>query len=242
MKNLKINWNIIFKIGTYIIVAFTIFMMLFTIVTVSTFDKNDRIVFGYRFYIVASDSMSLSEKNKDFDVHFNAGDIIVVKNVKEDSVYKPGEIISFMSMNSDSYGKTITHVIRRVEYTDEGKVKGYVTYGTNKDSDDEDLVEPEYVLGHYVGKLPIIGKFFAFVKSTPGYIVCILVPFLILIAYNLVNVIRLFMKYKREQMEQLETERSQLEAERAENQRIMQELLDLKAQLEQKKEEEKPLE
>ena len=142
---MTINWNIIFKIGTYIIVAFTIFMMIFTIITVSTFDKNDRIVFGYRFYIVASDSMSLSEKNKDFDVHFNAGDIIVVKNVKEDSVYKPGEIISFMSMNSDSYGKTITHVIRRVEYTDEGKVKGYVTYGTNKDSDDEDLVEPEYV-------------------------------------------------------------------------------------------------
>ena len=40
----------------------------------------------------------------------------------------------------------------------------------------------------------------------------------------------------------METERKELEAERAENQRIMQELLELKAQLEQKKEEEKPLE
>lgn len=242
MDQFKKYFNIVIKIGTYILIAFTIFMMIFTVVTVSTVNKNDRVIFGRRFYIVKTDSMSLSENNKDLDVHFNAGDIIIIKNAKTDSVYEPGEIIAFMSMNESSYGETITHMIRRVEYTNDGKVKGYVTYGTNTGADDEALVKPEYVLGHYVGKLPVIGKLFAFVKSTPGYVVCILVPFLILIIYNGVNVVRLFMKYKREQMEKMETERKELEAERAENQRIMQELLELKAQLEQKKEEEKPLE
>ena len=109
-----------------------------------------------------------------------------------------------------------------------------MTFGTNTGTNDEALVEPEYVLGSYSGKLPGVGNFFAFVKSTPGYIVCILVPFLLLILYNGVNVIRLFRKYKREQMETMQAEKDKLEAERAENQRMMQELLALKAQLEQK--------
>ena len=226
--------NIALKVVTWLLVAFTVFMMIFTIVTVTTVDRNDRSIFGVKFYIVQTDSMSLSENNKDMDVHFNAGDIVIIKNVEDNRALQAGDIIAFMSTNSVSYGETVTHMIREVKKTDAGKVLGYVTYGTNTGTDDEALVEPEYVLGVYSGKLPVVGNFFAFVKSTPGYIVCILVPFLLLILYNGVNVIRLFRKYKREQMEAMQAEKDKLEAERAENQRMMQELLALKAQLDKK--------
>ena len=225
--------NILIKIITWILIAFTVFMMIFTIVTVTTVDKNDRSIFGIKLYIVQTDSMSKSDKNADMKVHFDTGDIVIIKNVKDATALQAGEIISFMSTNSESYGETITHMIREVKRDKYGKVLGYVTYGTNKDVNDKALVEPEFVLGVYSGKLPGVGKFFAYVKSTPGYIICILVPFLLLILYNGVNVIRLFRKYKREQMEAMQAEKDQLEAERAENQRIMQELLALKAQLEQ---------
>ena len=226
--------NIILKVVTWLLVAFTVFMMIFTVVTVTTFDRNDRSIFGVKFYIVQTDSMSLSENNKDMDVHFNAGDIVIIKNVEDPRALQAGDVIAFMSTNSVSYGETVTHMIREVKKTEDGKVLGYVTYGTNTGTDDEALVEPEYVLGIYSGKLPGVGRFFAFVKSTPGYIVCILVPFLLLILYNGVNVIRLFRKYKREQMADMQAEKEKLEAERAENQRMMQELLALKAQLDQK--------
>ena len=226
--------NIALKVVTWLLVAFTVFMMVFTIVTVTTVDKNDRSIFGVKFYIVRTDSMSLSENNKDVKVHFNAGDIVVIKNVEDPRTLQEGDVIAFVSTNSDSYGETVTHMIREVKKTDTGKVLGYVTYGTNTGTNDEALVEPEYVLGAYAGKLPGVGNFFAFVKSTPGYIVCILVPFLLLIFYNGVNVIRLFRKYKREQMEAMQAERDKIDAERAENQRMMQELLALKAQLDQK--------
>ena len=226
--------NIALKVVTWLLVAFTVFMMIFTIVTVTTVDRNDRSIFGVKFYIVQTDSMSLSENNKDMDVHFNAGDIVIIKNVEDNRALQAGDIIAFMSTNSVSYGETVTHMIREVKKTDAGKVLGYVTYGTNTGTDDEALVEPEYVLGVYSGKLPGVGNFFAFVKSTPGYIVCILVPFLLLILYNGVNVIRLFRKYKREQMADMQAEKEKLEAERAENQRMMQELLALKAQLDKK--------
>ena len=226
--------NIALKVVTWLLVAFTVFMMIFTIVTVTTVDRNDRSIFGVKFYIVQTDSMSLSENNKDMDVHFDAGDIVIIKNVDDPRALQAGDVIAFMSTNTVSYGETVTHMIREVKKTEEGKVLGYVTYGTNTGTDDEALVEPEYVLGAYSGKLPGVGNFFAFVKSTPGYIVCILVPFLLLILYNGVNVIRLFRKYKREQMEAMQAEKDKLEAERAENQRMMQELLALKAQLDKK--------
>lgn len=226
--------NIALKVVTWILVAFTVFMMIFTVVTVTTVDRNDRSVFGVKFYIVQTDSMSLSDNNKDMDVHFNAGDIVIIKNVEDPRGLQTGDVIAFMSTNSVSYGETVTHMIREVKKTEEGKVLGYITYGTNTGVDDESLVEPEYILGAYSGKLPGVGNFFAFVKSTPGYIVCILVPFLLLILYNGVNVIRLFRKYKREQMEAMQAEKDKLEAERAENQRMMQELLALKAQLDKK--------
>lgn len=225
--------NIAWRVLTWVLVAFTVFMMVFTVVTVTTVDKNDRAILGIKFYIVQTDSMSLSENNKHMDVHFDAGDIVMIKKVNDPRTLQQGEIIAFMSTNSISYGETVTHMIREVKTNSEGRVLGYVTYGTNTGTDDEALVEPEYVLGSYAGKMPGVGRFFAFVKSTPGYIICILVPFLLLILYNGANVIRLFRKYKGEQMAAMQAEKDQLAQERAENQRMMAELLALKAQLTQ---------
>ena len=223
--------NICTKVIAGILVAFTVFMMIFTIVSVSTVNKNDRR--GLKFYIVRTDSMSPSENNEHMDVHFDAGDIIIVKNVKDKTALQPDQIISFISANEESYGETVTHMIRSVKTNDKGEVIGYVTYGTNKGVNDEALVQPEFVLGEYAGKLPKVGYFFAFVKSTPGYILCILVPFLLLILYNGVNVIRLFRQHKREQMAEIQAEKDQIAQERAEAQRMMAELMALKAQMSQ---------
>lgn len=230
-SNMKKILNISLKCVTWLLVAFTVFMMIFTIVTVNTVDRNDRSIFSVRFYIVQTDSMSKSEKNADLDVHFDAGDIIMIKNVKDLSALQAGDIIAFMSTNPESYGQTITHMIREVKKTENGRIEGYVTFGTNTGVDDETLVEPSYVIGQYAGKLPKVGLFFAFVKSTPGYIICILVPFLCLILYNGVNMIRLFRKYKKEQTALMEEEKAKIEAERKQNEEILRELQALKEEL-----------
>ena len=226
--------GIISKVLSWIVIAITVFMMIFTIFSTLTFNKNDRNLFGIRFYIVLSDSMSLSENNKDDEIHFNAGDIVLSKTVKDPTSLQPGDVISFVSQNSESFGETVTHMIREVRTSTSGKVLGYVTYGTNTGTNDESLVEPEYVLGKYAGKLPLVGHFFAFLKTTPGYIVCILVPFLILILWQGVNTVRLFKKYKAEQMAEMQAEKDKVEADRAETERMMKELLALKAELEKK--------
>ena len=223
--------NLLIKVVAYLLVIFTVFMMIFTIFTVTTVDRNDRSVFGLRFYIVLTDSMSKSDKNADMDVHFNAGDIIFVKNVKDKTKLEAGDIIAFLSSNSESYGATITHMIREVKRTDDGKILGYVTFGTNTDTNDEALVEPAYVLGEYAGRLPGVGHFFEYLRSPIGYVIFILVPFILLILYNGINAIRLFRRYKREQNAILEAERAEIAEERKQNAEMLRELMALKEQL-----------
>ena len=226
--------NIGTKVITWLLIALTVFMMIFTVFTVTTVDKNERSIFGVKFYIVTSNSMSKSENNKDMDIHFNAGDIVIIKNLsdKEKAELEAGDVIAFISTNSENYLETVTHMIREVKYDKDGKLLGYVTYGTNTGTNDKKVVEPEYILGKYTGKLPGVGNFFAFVKSTPGYIVCILVPFLLLILYNGVNVIRLFRQYKKEQTAVMEAERVEIAEERKKNEDMLRELQALREQLE----------
>ena len=206
---------------TWLLVIAAAGMMIFTVVSVSTFDRADRNLFGYKAFIVLSDSMSKTD--------FSAGDLVLVKEV-DASTLKEGDIIAYTSQNTSNYGETVTHKIRKLT-TDANGEPGFVTYGTTTDTDDETIVTYSYVLGKYATHIPKVGTFFQFLKTTPGYIVCILVPFLLLILIEGVRCIRLFHKYKSEQQAELQAERDQIEAERAENQKMMQELLAMKAQM-----------
>jgi signal peptidase len=196
-------------------------MMIFTIVSVNTFNRAERELFGYKFFIVMSDSMSKTD--------FDAGDIVVVKEV-DPSTLKEGDIISYTSQNSHNFGEVVTHKIRRLTTDAEGN-PGFITYGTTTDTDDETVVTYPYVIGKYVRRIPKLGTFFHFLKTTPGYIICILIPFLLLILIQGINSIRLFRRYKQEQLEEIKAERERIEAERLESQKLMQELMALKEQL-----------
>lgn len=224
--------NILKNIFVYAVVAMAVCMMIFTVISVNTFDRIDRNLFGYKAFIVLSDSMSATD--------FNAGDLVLVKEV-DPATLKAGDIISYQSTNEGSYGEIITHKIRSLTKDADGN-PGFITYGTTTNTDDEKVVVYNFVLGKYQTKLPGVGKFFQFLKTTPGYIVCIFLPFLLLILVQGINSIRLFRRYKQEQLaemnaerdkqrQELEEERKRLEAQQAESQRMMAELLKLKQEL-----------
>ncbi|MBR2388335.1 MAG: signal peptidase I [Clostridia bacterium] len=212
--------NVLWSVFVVLVVIVAVSMMVFTIVSVNMFDRTNRDIFGYKFFIAQSDSMSATD--------FSAGDIVIVKEVDAYSL-KEGDVITFVSQNSYSYGETVTHKIREVRIADDGSI-GFVTYGTTTNTDDEVLAT--IIIGKYVGKLPFVGTFFTFLKTTPGYILCILTPFLILIISQVISTVRLFRQYKKEQTAEIEAERAKLQQEREESQKMMAELLALKAQLE----------
>ena len=69
MKALKIIRNVV----AWLMVVLAAGMMILTIVSVSTFDRTDRKLFGYKAFIVLTDSMSKTD--------FDAGDLVLVKEV-----------------------------------------------------------------------------------------------------------------------------------------------------------------
>ncbi|MBR3620807.1 MAG: hypothetical protein IKN56_04805, partial [Clostridia bacterium] len=96
---MKKTLGVIKSVITWLLLIFAVAIMLFTFISSSTLDKGNRSVFGYKAYIVLSDSMKATD--------FEAGDVVVVKEV-EPSTLKAGDIITFTSRNSASYGETIT--------------------------------------------------------------------------------------------------------------------------------------
>lgn len=217
MKIFKAFYNIV--IGVVAVLA--ICMMIFTIVSVSTFNRSDRSLFGYKAFIVLSDSMSKTD--------FSAGDLVLVKET-DPATLTEGDIIAYTSQNTSNYGEVVTHKIRQVT-TDANGEPGFITYGTTTDEDDETVVTYPYIIGKYTSSIPKVGTFFMYLKTTPGYILCIFIPFLVLILMEGMRCIQLFRQYKSEQQEELRAEREKLEADRAETQRMMQELLQMKAQM-----------
>lgn len=214
--------NILKKVLVWLFVALAIFMMIFTVISCTTFNRNDRSLFGFKMYIVNSDSMAATD--------FKAGSLIFVKEV-DPSTLKEGDIITFMSQDTDSFGETITHKIREVTIDAEGN-PGFITYGTTTDTNDETIVTYPYVLGKYTKHISGLGRFFYFLKTTPGYFVCIFTPFMLIIIYEGIKFYNLFRRYKNEQMEEMKAEREKIEAEKLENAKMLEELKALKAQLE----------
>ena len=215
----------------WLVVLLAVFMMIFTVISVTTFNRNDRDLFGYKMYIVNSDSMAATD--------FKAGALILVKEI-DPSTLKEGDIITFMSQDPDSFGETVTHKIRRLTTDAEGN-PAFVTYGTTTGVDDETVVTYPYILGQYQKQIPGLGIFFNFLKTTPGYFVCIFTPFMLIIIYEGVKFFNLFRQYKQEQMEQMQAERDQIQAEKEENAKMLEELRALKAQLEGKTSAEEPV-
>ena len=214
--------SIIRTVLIWLVILLAVSIMVFTVISVTTFNRNDRSLFGVKMYIVNSDSMAATD--------FKAGSLILVKEV-DPSTLQEGDIITFMSQDTDSFGETITHKIRTLTTDAEGN-PGFITYGTTTGVNDDTVVTYPYVLGEYQRQIPGLGTFFNFLKTTPGYFLCIFTPFMVIILYEGVKFFNLFRRYKQEQMQEMQAERDKIEAEREENAKMLEELKALKAQLE----------
>jgi len=209
------------NIISWVFTVLSVGIMIFTIISSTVLNRNDKSIFGYKAFIVLSDSMSATD--------FSAGDVVVSKSI-DPSTLKVGDIITFQSENSESYGQTVTHKIREITRDAEGN-PGFITYGTTTDTNDETIVSFPFVLGKYLFRIPKLGTFFYFLKTTPGYFICIFIPFMILILIQAIKSINLFRQYKKEQKEEIDEERQKLADERARNEEMMKQLLEMRDQL-----------
>ena len=242
--------NILLKVKDIVIwafFAFTILIMIFTIISSIFFNTQrgeDKSLFGLTFNIVLTDSMKDDIRyGGEGEGAFASGDLIIGTRVDDPSELKVGDIITFLSSNDVNAenkhiygyaGATLSHEIYDIKIDEKGKYTFY-TFGTTTGNPDQAPVEFEYIRSKYSFTMPLLGHFFQFVKTTPGYIVCILVPFILIIALQIGNVVKAFRRYKGEQLSEMKEERIKLEEDKQKNAKMMEELLALKAELERAK-------
>ena len=213
--------NLAKNILLWLIILGAVLMVVVTVISATAVDRNDRSFLGYQMYIVTSDSMAATD--------FDAGSLIFCKKVSP-ATLKAGDIITFVSQNTGSFGEILTHKIRRLTTTGTG-IPGFITYGTTTDTNDEAVVTYDNILGKYTGKVAGLGRFFNFLKTPTGYLLCIFLPFMLIIVYEGTRFLFLLRKYRQEQMEQVQAERDKVEKERAANEKLLEELKQLRAQL-----------
>ena len=195
-KALKITGNVL-------TVAVAILVVIMTVLTVFSmvFNRDGTAsVFGVQAYVVQSDSMT---------PEFAAGDVIFSEEVNPEELVA-GDIITFISRDSASYGQTITHCIRKVT-THNGEL-AFITYGIATGVDDGTPAAASDVLGRYAFRIAGLGSFFEFLKSVPGYIVCIVLPFLVIIGLQVANIVSAVRAARTEKAAAAAAERSRVEA------------------------------
>lgn len=181
-------------------------------------EKSNRSILGYSGFIVLSDSMKVTD--------FDAGDLIIIKKTPVEKL-KEGDIISYISQYPDSYMDIITHKIRNKTFNESGE-PGFITYGTTTNTDDEIIVTYPYIIGKYQFCIPKIGILLQFIKTIPGYIIFVAIPFLTLITIQASSTIKEWKEYKENNLNEIKKEREELEKERQNIEKMMEELQKLK--------------
>lgn len=168
-KTLAMLFNVLTTVVFACAVCFTVVVVATTLVS----GRSEASLLGWKPYIVLSDSMQ-SE--------FEVGDIAVSRAV-DPAALQPGDIVTFASVDPDSYGEVFTHKIRDItEYEGE---RAFVTYGTTTGDDDAYPAPFSRVVGRYAFRIPKAGYVFEFFKSPMGYVVLVLVPFSLLIGLQI---------------------------------------------------------
>lgn len=122
-------------------------------------------------------------------------DAIVVKRMDNDK-YKVGDIITFVSSDSNYEGLAVTHRIVGKQKLD-NKTSVYTTKGDNNSLIDPASVKTEDIYGKVLFKVPQIGKIQEYFSHPANYLMCLLGAAVIFIMYDMTKIFVLINKKKK---------------------------------------------
>ena len=179
-RNLKVTKIIINIIA--IVLLYNIILIL-----ISCVNKIDNIsLFGFKAYIITTDSMQPS---------INKEDVVVVKKEEEDKI-NVGDVITF-----NQNGKVITHRITNIE-EQEGK-KIYTTKGDNNNLEDKEKIDYSVIEGKNILVIPKL-----------GYVINILENQIVFLFIVLMLLILIFFKIRKQEKMENRREKKKIEQER----------------------------
>lgn len=168
-----------------------------TLIVKSLINKEEVPDFGGMLpLIVLTDSMYPDIKS---------GDVIICTTVEAEEV-ELGDVISFFDPAGNGTS-VVTHKV--IEVINDNGAISFRTKGINNNTEDRLPVTADRLVGKYTGvRLPFVGNVALFMQTTAGLIVCVVVPIILLVGYD---VIRRKM-YDKNKGEDIEALRAELEA------------------------------
>ena len=145
----------------------------------------------FSVYTIVSESMEPT---------INVYDVIVNTKVDKPDDIKPNDVITFTSTWQVTYGMTITHRVVGTKKLDDGSIC-YITRGDNNTQEDQACVKENNVIGVVKAVIPGLGRIQAFLSSSLGWLLIIIVPALYIIVKDILKLFKLSKEVKEEELE-----------------------------------------
>ena len=194
-------------VGTVLcIILIPILLINITLIAKSYINKDEVPSIGGTFpLIVLTDSMY---------PEIESGDLIIC-NTTEAKDIKVNDVISFFDPAGNGTSIVTHRVIEIIE--DDGEIF-FRTRGDNNNTEDKELVPAENLVGVYKMRIAGAGHIAMFMQSTAGLIICVVLPIILLVGYDIIRR-RIYEKNNKQDTDALLAELEALRAEKAEKEK-----------------------
>ena len=203
----SVTHRVLTIVGTVLcIILIPILLINITLIAKSYINKDEVPSIGGTFpLIVLTDSMYPDIKS---------GDLIICNTAEAEDV-KVNDVISFFDPAGNGTSIVTHRVIEIVE--DDGEIF-FRTRGDNNNTEDKELVPAENLVGVYKMRIAGAGHIAMFMQSTTGLIICVVLPIILLVGYDIIRR-RIYEKNNKQDTDALLAELEALRAEKAEKEK-----------------------
>ena len=136
-----------------------------------------------------------------------SGDLIICHTAEADEIRVDDVITFFDPMGSGT--SVVTH--RVLEIVEKDGTISFRTKGDNNNAEDQVLVPEKNLIGTYQKRIPSLGNVAMFMQTTPGLILCVVCPVLLMVGYDMLR----RKKYDKAKQQDTDALLAELEALRA---------------------------
>ena len=206
-KKTSVTNRVLTIVGTVLcIILIPILLINITLIAKSYINKDEVPSIGGTFpLIVLTDSMYPDIKS---------GDLIICNTAEAEDI-KVNDVISFFDPAGNGTSIVTHRVIEIVE--DDGEIF-FRTRGDNNNTEDKELVPAENLVGVYKMRIAGAGHIAMFMQSTAGLIICVVLPIILLVGYDIIRR-RIYEKNNKQDTDALLAELEALRAEKAEKEK-----------------------
>ena len=194
-------------VGTVLcIILIPILLINITLIAKSYINKDEVPSIGGTFpLIVLTDSMY---------PEIESGDLIICNTAEAEDI-KVNDVISFFDPAGNGTSIVTHRVIEIVE--EDGEIL-FRTRGDYNNTEDKELVPAENLVGIYKMRIAGAGHIAMFMQSTAGLIICVVLPIILLVGYDIIRR-RIYEKNNKQDTDALLAELEALRAEKAEKEK-----------------------